>query len=149
MNMKRMLALLLALTMVFALCACGGNDAAEDKPQADAPAQDAPAKEETEAPTEEETEAPTQAPGITYTVTVADEGGNAVAGVMIQICQGEMCLMPSTTDANGVATLIAPEEGNWEAKVLTMPEGYALAEEAEYFAFDSSNNLTITLKAVA
>lgn len=149
MNMKRLLTLLLALTMVFALCACGGNDTADDDVQADAPAQDAPVQEETEAPIEEETEAPTEAAGITYTVTVVDEGGNAVSGVMIQICQGEMCLMPSTTDDSGVATLVAPEEGAWEAKVLTMPEGYALAEEAEYFAFDSNNALTITLKAVA
>ena len=65
MIMKRFLAALLALTMVFALCACGSNDVADDEVQADAPAQDAPVQEETEAPTEEETEAPTEAAGIT------------------------------------------------------------------------------------
>lgn len=149
MNMKRFLAALLALIMVFALCACGGNDVADDEAQADAPAQDAPVQEETEAPTEEETEAPTEAAGITYTVTVVDEGGNAVSGVMIQICQGEMCLMPATTDDSGVAVLTAPEEGNWEAKVLSMPEGYEQATEGEYLAFDSNKELTVTLKAVA
>lgn len=149
MNLKRLMALALGLVMVFALCACGGNDAAVDAPQEDTPAQDAPVQEETEAPTEEETEAPTEATGITYTVTVVDEGGNAVAGVMVQICQGEMCLMPATTDASGVAVLTAPEEGNWEAKVLSMPEGYEQAAEGEYLAFDSNNALTVTLKAVA
>ena len=147
--MKKLFALLLALCMVFAMCACGGNDAADDDAQADVPVQEATVAEETEAPTEAETEAPTEASGITYTVNVVDEGGNGVAGVMIQICQGEMCLMPSTSDDSGVATLVAPEEGNWEAKILSMPEGYEQAEEAEAFAFDSNNSLTIVLKAVA
>jgi len=41
--MKKLIALLLALTMVFALAACGGNTA--EAPKADAPAADAPAAE--------------------------------------------------------------------------------------------------------
>ena len=44
MNMKKLVALLLALAMIFSLAACGGNDApAADAPAADAPAADAPA----------------------------------------------------------------------------------------------------------
>ena len=43
-KMKKLLALLLALCMVFALCACGSSSApAADAPAADAPAADAPA----------------------------------------------------------------------------------------------------------
>lgn len=44
--MKKILALLLALTMVFALCACGGSSApAAEAPAAEAPAAEAPAGE--------------------------------------------------------------------------------------------------------
>lgn len=44
--MKKILALLLALTMVFALCACGGSSApAAEAPAAEAPAAEAPAAE--------------------------------------------------------------------------------------------------------
>ena len=46
-NMKKLLALLLALTMVFALAACGGGDKAADEAPAD-DAADAPAEEESE-----------------------------------------------------------------------------------------------------
>ena len=49
--MKKIIALLMALVMVFALCACGQQAApAETKPEAEAPAEAAPAEE---APAEE------------------------------------------------------------------------------------------------
>ena len=48
--MKKYIALLLALVMVFALCACGESAApAEEKPAEEAPAEEAPAAEETAA----------------------------------------------------------------------------------------------------
>ena len=44
--MKKFLAILLALTMVFALAACGGEEApAEEAPAEEAPAEEAPAEE--------------------------------------------------------------------------------------------------------
>lgn len=55
--MKKLIALLLALVMVFGLAACGGNDApAADAPAADAPAADAPAADAptADAPADEE-----------------------------------------------------------------------------------------------
>ena len=45
--MKKIIALLLALVMVFVLAACGGSSApAAEEPAAEAPAADAPAAEE-------------------------------------------------------------------------------------------------------
>lgn len=41
--MKKIIALLLAAMMVFALCACGGGSAAPEAPAAEAPAAEAPA----------------------------------------------------------------------------------------------------------
>ena len=53
--MKKLIALLLALTMVLSLAACGGNDTpATDAPATDAPATDAPATEAPAAMTAEE-----------------------------------------------------------------------------------------------
>ena len=52
--MKKLIALMLALVMVLALCACGGNNAA--------PAVEQPAAEEPAAPAEEPAEAPAEEP---------------------------------------------------------------------------------------
>lgn len=144
MTVKKMLMLVLALVMVLALVACG----AEKAPEEETPVQEAPVEE---APVEEETEAPTEAQpaGIVYTVTVVDEGGNPIVGTMVQICQGELCMMPCATDANGVSTFTVTDEGSYEAKLLTLPAGYEYATEEYAFPFGSAFELTITLKAVA
>ena len=59
--MKKLIALLLAVMMVFALCACGASEepAAEEQPAAEAPAEDA-----AEAPAEDAAEAPVIKVGI-------------------------------------------------------------------------------------
>lgn len=141
--MKRMFMLLLALGLMLGLCACGGDHVEETV----AP----PVEEVSEVPTEEVTEAPTEAEpaGIVYTVTVVDEGGNPVVGTMVQICQGELCLMPSTTDESGVATFNVTDEGAYEAKLLALPAGYEYTTEEQAFPFGSAFELTIILKAVA
>ena len=141
--MKKLCSVVLVLCMILCLCACGNaNDNTPETTEA---------PQNTTAATEEQVENTTApAPvGTTYTVTVTDEGGNPVVGVMVQICQGELCLMPAITDANGVATFTATEEGAYEAKLLSLPTGYEYATEEEVFSFGSKLELTIVLKAVA
>ena len=142
--MKKLLVLVLALSMVMCLVACG----AEKTPAVETPVQEAPVEE---IPTEEVTEAPTEAEpaGIVYAVTVVDEGGNPIVGTMVQICQGELCMMPSATNDSGVATFTVIEEGVYEAKLLNLPAGYDYTTEEHAFPFGSAFELTITLKAVA
>jgi len=141
--MKRMLMLVLALVLMLGLCACGGDHVEETV----AP----PAEDVVETPTEEVTEAPTEAEpaGIVYTVNVVDESGNPVVGTMVQICQGELCMMPCATNDSGVATFTVTDEGAYEAKLLSLPAGYEYATEEQVFPFGSAFELTITLKAVA
>ena len=146
MKNKRIVALLLALCVMFALCACGAEDK-NDAPAAEVPATDVPAAP-TAAPTEP-AEEETQPAGITYTVKVQDEGGNPVVGAMIQICQGELCMMPAATDAAGAAVFTVAEEAAYEAKFLSMPAGYDYTTEEQVFPFNGAFELTITLKAVA
>ena len=146
MNMKKIMAMLLALCLTLALCACG-NANNNDVPEATDPAHnDVPADTAEQTPEETEEEAPA---GTVYTVTLVDEGGNPVVGTLIQICQGELCLMPCATNADGVATFTVTEEGAYEAKLVTLPEGYEYTTEEQVFPFGSAYELTITLKAVA
>ena len=140
--MKRMLALLLALVMLLALCACGGK---EDPPVADAPVADAPVVDAPVADEPQQDEEP-EDDRITYTVTVVDEEGKPFASTMVQMCQGENCV-PTVTDEAGVATFKMAEEADYEVKLIQMPEGYAYAADAEVFHFDAgSYEMTITLK---
>lgn len=146
MNMKRLIAMVLALCLALCLCACGdqndnkANDEATEATDANVTV--------TEAPTDTQEE-DNQPAGIVYTVTVVDEGGNPVIGAMVQLCQGELCQMPVATDDNGVAVISVFEEGEYEAKLMTMPEGYDYTTEDHVFYFGSGYELTITLKAIA
>lgn len=143
-NMKILLSLLLALTMVFSLCACTSDG--DDAEQTSEPT-DAVAEETTEAPTEEETETLDDGK-LSYLVHVVDEEGNPIAGAMVQICEGTAC-NPGVTDENGTAEIRAAE-GNYEAKMLSMPAGYAYATEEEVFPYASGElEVTIVLKPAA
>ena len=142
MNMKKLSLLALVLCLALSLCACGGSEA----PATEAPATQAPA---TEAPA---TEAPEAEPAIPegmvqYTITVVDEGGNPIAGAMVQMCK-DSCI-PGMTDAAGVASFTMAEDG-YKVSFLTMPAGFELVDETSEFYFESgSTEMTITLKAVA
>jgi len=149
MNMKQLFSVLLALCMVLSLCACGNTDdkGGEDpKPSENTPAVKDP--EPSEAPSEDPSE-DEEVSGVVYKVTVTDEGGNPVTGAMIQLCQGEMCLLPAATDANGVVSFTVAEEAAYEAKFLALPTGYDYATEEQVFHFNGATELTIVLKAVA
>ena len=82
--MKKILALVLALAMVFALCACGAKEApAEEKPAAEQPAAEAPAEE---APAEE-------LPEITVLIPTA----GAAANIEAQYTEKWMALVTERT----------------------------------------------------
>lgn len=142
MNIKKFSLLALVLCLVLSLCACGGSEA----PATEAPVIEAPA---TEAPVVEEPETePTLAEGMAvYTITVVDEGGNPIAGAMVQMCK-DSCI-PGMTDGSGVATFTMTED-DYKVSFLTMPAGFELVDETSEFYFESgSTEMTITLKAVA
>lgn len=72
--MKKILALILSLAMVFTLAACGGTntDPSTEPSESTAEPTEAPTTESTEAPTEEPTEAPTEEPTETPTEPSAE-----------------------------------------------------------------------------
>ena len=139
MNMKRFLALMLALLMTLCLCACGGNVEPDVTTE--------PTTESTE-PTTESTEPTTEAATQpTYVVTVVDEDNAPVVGAWVQLCL-EACV-PAMTDENGVANFFL-EENEYKVGFTVMPAGYEYVDEQEawYFA-DGENTMTIVIKKAA
>lgn len=134
-NLKKVLAVLLALTMLVCFCACGGND-------------DGKTTTTTTTTTENnQTENDTAVENKGFKVTVVDEGGNAVPGVMVQICK-DACV-PAKTDDNGVATFSLEITDGYKLSVMSCPEGYEYAGEAEIYLEDGATEYTLTIKAVA
>lgn len=130
--MKKLIAALLLVSMVFCLCACGE---AKDNNETDPPAVTDPTEPE--------------AQGVTYTIKVVDEGGNPVAGAMVQLCS-DLCL-PKLTDANGLAVYENQEElDNYKASVTNYPAGYEqLGDQTDFYFGEGNYEVTITVKAVA
>ncbi len=137
--MKNIFAVLLLLTLVLSLCACGGQK--QDPETTTAP----------EITTEPETTAEDVDDGmVDYKVTVVDEGGNPVPNIMLQLCK-DTC-MPAMADANGVAVFHCVEDPEYHVSVMEgmMPEGYDYTtEETEFYFAEGEKEMTIVLKAVA
>lgn len=143
-NLKVMLSLLLALAVVLSFCACGNDTAGEQETETTTAA----TEESTEATTEEQTQETVDDGKLTYLVHVVDEAGNPIAGAMVQICEGTAC-NPGVTNADGTAEIRAVE-GNYEAKMLSMPEGYTYSTEQEVFPYGAGElEVTIVLKPAA
>ena len=121
--MKKLLALLLAMMMVFALCACGGGDKAED------PAPEAPAADAAE---------PAAAPaGETYKVTFS-------TGETYDLPAGEDLVFFFQCDAPG--DMGAPNDGE-EGAGITVSEGtvtYSNVGVGGPFSYPTSELVTVT-----
>ena len=142
MNIKRFLALVLALMLVLGLCACGNEQAEPDESTA-APDQ---TEEVTEKQTEEETQEQNTNP--VYTVKIVDEAGNPVAGAMVQICQGETCMPGPMSGSDGTVTFQVTEADYKVSFLGGVPAGYEYTTEETEFYFEDYE-VTIVLKAVA
>ena len=143
--MKKIITALLLICMVFCLCACGDTSAPTTEPQGTEPQGTTAPQLTAPQPTDPE---PTEPQGTTYTIKVVDEGGNPVAGAMVQLC-AEVCI-PRVTDAEGNAVFENQEErDDYKASVTAYPAGYeALGEQTDFY-FDGTYEVTITVKAVA
>ena len=138
--MKKICILALLTLLMLVLCACAGK---EVPAATEVPTTEAPIVETTEAVVEVEATVPEGM--ISYTVTVVDQEGNPVSGVMVQMCK-DSCIPGVTNDA-GVAAFRMYED-DYKVSLLTMPEGYAYAGEEEIFYFEAgSYELTIVLKS--
>ena len=148
--MKRFFALMLVLCLAIALVACNTNDTeGETTATTTAAATEAPTTEEatTEAPTTEEatTEAVTEA-DTGYKVRVVDADGNAIKGVWIMVCKGDMCSVPTETDADGYAKFPTITDEGRQAKIAYPVDGYVV-DTTKYIDFEAGSfEMTIVLE---
>lgn len=78
---------------------------------------------------------------VTYNVTVIDQDGAPVEGVIIQFCDDENCKLPVMTDADGKASA-SYEESNYHI-TITQADGYDYEET--YNFEDGATDITITI----
>ena len=131
-NIKMLLALMLIGCMIFGLCACGGTNE-EETTVPDTTVADTTVADTTEA-------------AQSFKVTVVDGDGNAVSGVVVQICK-DVCV-PARTDDNGVASFnIAIEDGH-KLSVMSCPEGYEYTGEAEVYLDEGATEYTLEISKV-
>ncbi len=137
--MKKIIAAILLISALFALCACGeGSDTSvAESSAADASSQ--VSTEVSEAESKEESVAT-----ASFKVKVVDADGNAVSGVMIQLCK-DTCI-PSKTGDDGVASFNAEITEGYKLSVLSCPEGYTYEGEAEVYLESGITEYTVTLK---
>jgi len=141
-NIMRILVLVLALTMVFSLFACAkdGNGDETKAPET----QDVQDTKDTEKETENHTG--TEAPAE-FKVTVKDQDGNVVPGVMVQICK-DACI-PARTGDDGVATFVIAEiTSEHKLSVMSAPEGYTFSDE-EIYLEDGATEYTLEITKAA
>lgn len=132
-NLKKVLAVVLAFAMLLCFCACGGNGGDNTTTTSTTESQ----------PTENDTAVENKG----FKVTVVDEGGNAVSGVMVQLCK-DACV-PAKTDDNGVATFTIEVTDGYKLSVMSCPDGYEYTGEAEIYLEDGATEYTLEIKAVA
>ena len=154
--MKRFLTIVLALCLcmsmaIFAVSCDKTGETEETAATTDAATTEAPTTEETseEATTEEvTTEEVTQA-DTGYKVKVVDADGNAIAGVWIMVCKGDMCSMPVETGADGYAKFPTITDEGRQAKIAYPVDGYVVDTEA-YIDFEAGSfEMTIVLEKAA
>lgn len=141
--MKRILTLLLALSMLFAFVACGetnSTDNDDNNTQGDTtPDQGGTTPDQggDTTPDQGTTTNPDQGTTTTperanYVITVVDQNGDAVVDIQVAICTiaTGVCQIPINTDANGVSTHKNKKIDSYAAQVQ-IPEGYTYEGEAE------------------
>lgn len=126
----------LALSLLFGLCACNGSNTVGKTTEAPEVTTEAPKIEDT-------TEVPTETKDV-YRVKVVDETGNPIVGAMVQMCL-ETCF-PGVTNADGVAEF-GLKEADYKVTFMSVPAGYTYSsEEQEFYFEDGSKEMTIILK---
>ena len=81
---------------------------------------------------------------VTYTVTVVDEDGNPVSGVMVEFALKGGESFPVPTKSEGKASTTTTKE--LSAKIIAVPDEYEYDNIGAALAFDANGKVTVTLK---
>lgn len=137
MRLLSLLCLLLCATLLVCACTGGGEE----------PETTQKAEETTVMPEKPAPQTPPASETKTYTVKVqTSEGG--IEGVRLQMCKGETCLSPVTTNASGIATFKLDKTEDitaYRVKLTKFPTGYTGDMQKEYAFAAGTTALGITL----
>ena len=82
-----------------------------------------------------------------YVIKVVDQNGNAVEGVIVQMCDDAgLCLIPTATNEEGIATY-KYQEGNFHVLLNTLVDGYTVDDMSVYYYF-TGREVTITITKI-
>ncbi len=140
--MKKIIAALLLVSALLALCACGGGSDTSVAESSTADTSTAVSNAQSEAESKEESSKDIAL--ASFKVKVVDGEGNAVSGVMIQLCK-DTCI-PAKTGEDGVASFNAEITDGYKLSVLSCPAGYTYEGEAEVYLESGITEYTVTLK---
>ncbi len=79
-----------------------------------------------------------------YRIIIADRDGEPVQGVMLNVCNDEICQV-IFTDINGEAR-ITMEAYPYTVHILSVPDGYTLDRSREFVLNATGDDLMITLE---
>lgn len=127
--MKKFLVLFAALCLLICMTACDNGTTGNAEPS------------ETSTVAETTTAAATESKAVS--VTVRDENGNPIQGVMLQICK-DTCI-PMVTDENGVASFNIEVTAEHKLSVLSCPEGYVYNGEPEMYLVEGVTEYEVEL----
>lgn len=127
--MKKFLVLFAALCLLICMTACDNGTTGNTEPS------------ETSTVAETTTAAATESKAVS--VTVRDENGNPIQGVMLQICK-DTCI-PMVTDENGVASFNIEVTAEHKLSVLSCPEGYVYNGEPEMYLVEGVTEYEVEL----
>lgn len=127
--MKKFLVLFAALCLLICMTACDNGTTGNTEPS------------ETSTVAETTTAAATESKAVS--VTVRDENGNPIQGVMLQICK-DTCI-PMVTDENGVASFNVEVTAEHKLSVLSCPEGYVYNGEPEMYLVEGVTEYEVEL----
>ncbi len=147
--------LCLMLCLCLLICSCGGDKGGDettaDPNTGDVTTADPNAGDNTTEPDGDNTTEPdgdnTTEPApttVTYTVTVKNAAGEALANVSVQLCS--TTCVPGKTDASGVATFELPEDV-YQASITAAVEGYVVDTAKKYDFAEGATSLVIVLEA--
>ncbi len=141
---KVLLCALLVLCMALCLVACGGEEKTSDDNGDESDESTVSVNTESDVVSDEESETSKEEPQTSkFTVTVVDADGNAVSGVMVQICK-DSCI-PAMTNASGEAVFNAEITDGYKLSVMSCPAGYTYEGEAEVYLEAGATEYTLTL----
>ena len=139
--MKRLIALVMILSVALCFAACGEDPATNPAPTTTVK----PTTTPTTTPTTAPTTVPTTVPNYNYRVRVVDQDGNPIEGAYVIFCL-EQCNF-YVTNAEGWALIDTPIADGYKAHIMNLPTGYEGYTFSEEYVNSEAGQTEMTLVA--